>query len=250
VGLEGNRKPRIDCARDRRPGGHSARADFVTGCDDHEDVGSAAIQMPKSRPPPSGQIPLGGFDLGRPTDRLFFAVYPDQAAAARIVELAQALRTRHGLRGSPLRADRVHVTLHHLGDHHGLPESLLAMAGEAAARVAMQPFEVAFDCVASFAGHARKRPCVLRGDAEANAPLFALQHELGERLRAAGSGRYVERRFTPHITLLYDDRLLAPEAVPAISWRVREFALVHSLLGKTEHRVLGRWWNGQRLDLP
>jgi len=185
---------------------------------------------------------LDGFAAQPPGDRLFFAVHPDAPAAQRIVELAQSVRARHGLRGNPLRVDRVHVTLHHLGDHAGLPESLLATANEVAAKLITPSFEASFDCVASFAGRARKRPCVLRSQAEeSNAPLFALQGALGDRLRAAGLGRYIERRFTPHVTLLYDERTLAPEAVPPIGWRVREFVLIHSLLGKSEHRVLGRW---------
>lgn len=185
---------------------------------------------------------LGGFARRPPGDRLFFAVYPDANAAQRIVELAEAMRAKHHMRGNPLRADRVHVTLHHLGDHVGLPESLVATASGAAANMAMPPFELSFDCVASFPGRARKRPCVLRsGEGNSSAALFAFQAALGERLRASGLGRYVEHRFTPHVTLLYDERTLAPEPVSPVGWTVREFVLIHSLLGKTEHRVLGRW---------
>ncbi|HET7557669.1 MAG TPA: RNA 2',3'-cyclic phosphodiesterase [Rhodanobacteraceae bacterium] len=197
--------------------------------------------MERRRAPPR-QFSLGVL-AGQPvTDRLFFAVLPDARAADQVVELARSLRARHGLRGNPLPAERVHVTLHHLGDHAGLPESLIAAASEAAARVATPPFDACFDCVASFPGRARKRPCVLRsGKDDSNPGLFALQAELGERLRAAGLGRHIERRFTPHVTLLYDESRLAPEPVPPIAWRVREFVLVHSLIGRSEHRVLGRW---------
>ncbi|HET9835294.1 MAG TPA: 2'-5' RNA ligase family protein [Rhodanobacteraceae bacterium] len=188
------------------------------------------------------QISLAGFSAQRPGDRVFFAVHPDAQAAQRIVALAHSVRAAHGLRGNPLREDRVHVTLHHLGDHAGLPESLIATATEAAARMAAQPFEVSFDWVASIPGRARKRPCVLRsGDGNSNAALFALQHALGEELRVSGLARYVERRFTPHVTLLYDERPVAPQAVPPIGWTVRELVLVHSLIGRSEHRVLGRW---------
>lgn len=185
---------------------------------------------------------LGGFAAAPQTDRLFFAVYPDAQAARHIAELAQSLRAEHGLRGNPLRADRLHVTLHHLGDHAGLPEPLVATASEAAAGTAAQSFEVRFDCVASFPGRARKRPCVLRGGSEdANAPLRAFQFALGEGLRIAGLGRYLERRYTPHVTLLYDEHALAPEAVASVGWTVDELVLVHSLIGRGEHRVLGRW---------
>jgi len=189
------------------------------------------------------QMSFGGFAAQPPSDRLFFAVHPDARAAQRIVKLAHSLRAKHGLRGKPIPADRVHVTLHHLGDHAGLPDSLIAMASEAAARVSMSQFEVEFDRVASFSGNGgRKHPCVLRNDAkDANAPLFALHGESGALLRAAGLGRHLQRRFTPHVTLLYGERSVAVEPVEPIAWRVREFGLVHSLLGRSEHRVLGRW---------
>ena len=177
-----------------------------------------------------------------PTDRLFFAIHPDAQAVSRIVELAHALRAQHGLRGKPLPADRMHVTLHHLGDYRGLPEQVVAAVSAAAERVRVQPFEVSFDCVASFPGHAHKRPCVLRaGLPDANPALFALHAALGERLRVHGLGRCIERHYTPHVTLLYDERTVMPEAVPPIGWSVHQFTLVHSLLGRGEHRVLARW---------
>ena len=184
---------------------------------------------------------LGGFETRSPSDRLFFAMHPGPRAAQRIVALAELLRTKHDLRGKPLPADRVHITLHHLGDHCGLPESLIEAARAAAARIAMPPFDLTLDCVASFSGRG-KRPCVLRNEsAGANQALHALQSDLGQRLREAGLVRYIERRFTPHVTLLYDERGIIPEAVPPITWTVRSFALVHSLLGRGEHRVLAEW---------
>lgn len=198
--------------------------------------------MERRRAQAGRQLAFGAIAAQPISDRLFFAVHPDAQATLRIVELAQSLRAAHGLRGNPVRADRLHVTLHHLGDHAGLPEALVTTASEVAARLSAPPFEIGFDCVASFPGRAQKRPCVLRAAQQhANAALSAFQCALGERLRAAGLGRYVERRFTPHVTLLYDERALAPEAVAPIGWDVREFALVHSLIGRGEHRVLGCW---------
>jgi 2'-5' RNA ligase len=195
------------------------------------------------------QISLGGFDAPPRTDRLFFAVRPDTQTAGHLVELARAVRATHHMRGNPLSADRVHVTLHHLGDHAGLPESLVATASGVASKMATLPFDVGFDCVASFPGRARKRPCVLRGEGEGtNAPLRAFQSALGERLREAGLGRFVERRFTPHVTLLYDERTIAPEPVTRIGWRARDFVLVHSLIGRSEHRVLGCWRFGDSAE--
>jgi len=130
--------------------------------------------------------------------------------------------------------------LHHLGDYVGLPATVIEQAQRAAAQVVATAFEVAFDRVKSFAGRAEKKPCVLLG-AEGDTPLQSLRGQLGERLIQAGLGKQVTREFTPHVTLRYE-RILVPErSVAPIAWTVREFALVHSLLGKTEHRILQRW---------
>lgn len=183
---------------------------------------------------------FGGFEPPQPTDRLFFAVFPDIATAARIAGIAQVLRSRHGLRGKPLHTDRFHVTLHHLGDYAGLPGDLVARAGQAAMRVDLPAFDVAFDSASSFSRQPRNRPFVLRGDAGV-ASLQELQSALGKDMAACGMGRLVEHKFTPHVTLLYDDRAVAPQPIEPIVWTVREFVLVRSLLGKTEHLILGRW---------
>jgi len=45
------------------------------------------------------QRSLDGFGAApKPTDRLFFAVFPEAAAAEHIAELAQRLRSQHGLK--------------------------------------------------------------------------------------------------------------------------------------------------------
>lgn len=196
-----------------------------------------------SRPTPGapGQLSLAGFDAPpQPTDRLFFAVFPDAAAAARITRLAQDLRSEHGLKGRPIATQRLHITLHHLGDYAGLPQGVVAAASEAAATVAVSPFEVAFDHAESFLGRPRNRPFVLRGN-EGVTALRAFQQTLGEAMKKTGLGRWVERQYTPHVTLLYDDHPVVEQPVETIGWRVREFVLVHSLLGQGLHVPLARW---------
>ena len=183
---------------------------------------------------------LDGIAPQAPSARLFFAAYPDAETAQGIFELAQPVRASRGLRGSPIPAERLHVTLHHLGDHPELPEPLVAAAGEAAAQVRAASFDVRFDRIGSFAGRSRSRPCILRAAEGANAPLLDLQRLLGERLVAAGLGRHVERRFTPHVTLFYAAGI-ETQAVEPVVWTVRGFALVHSLLGRGQHRIVRAW---------
>ncbi|HXD35165.1 MAG TPA: 2'-5' RNA ligase family protein [Rhodanobacter sp.] len=188
----------------------------------------------------SQQASFPGFAQAVATDRLFLATFPDRDTADRLAALAAAQCARHDLRGKPLATDRFHVTLFHLDDSVGLRPELVEAAGAAAARVVVAPFDVVFDQVTSFDAHREKSPFVLTAE-HGNAPLHAFQAELGVRLREAGLGRCVASGFKPHVTLAYDRRVIAPEKVAPIAWRVEEFVLVHSLLGQTRHIPLAHW---------
>jgi 2'-5' RNA ligase len=174
-----------------------------------------------------------------PTDRLFFAVMPDAATAARIAAQAEQLKRTLGLKGRLIEAERLHITLHHVGDHPGFPPGLVEQAQRAGAAMQAVPFEVAFERAESFAGRPRNRPFVLRG--EGHGPLVGFQQALGLQMAKAGLSRWVDGRFTPHVTLAYDDLLVPATPIEPIGWRVDELVLVHSLLGRHRHAVLGRW---------
>ena len=185
------------------------------------------------------QSSLGGFAAPHPTDRLFFAVMPPPAMAERVASLAGELRGQLRLRGRPRPTAHLHVTLHHLGDFAGLPQQRVDEACAAGASVELPPFEARFDRVGSFRGRAGKHPFVLLGAAAATG-LAGLYGSLGARLAAAGLARR-EPAFVPHVTLLYDAVTVAPQPIEPFGWTVHEFVLIHSLLGRTEYRVLGRW---------
>jgi len=174
------------------------------------------------------------------TDRLFFAIYPDAVCAARIARLAQILRVEHGLNGNPFKTERFHVTLHFLGDFPGMPQDVVSMSAKAAAAVTMAPFDIAFDRASSFGGRRGGRPFVLCGG-NGSAAVTLLHTELAALLARSGVEARPERQYTPHLTLLYDDRNVAQQTVETIHWTVREFVLVHSLIGRTQHTPLGRW---------
>ncbi|MDB6001159.1 MAG: 2,5 ligase [Rhizobacter sp.] len=186
------------------------------------------------------QLSLTGFDPApEPTDGLFLALFPDAGTASHIADLAQQLRHEHRLRGMPLATTRFHVTLHDLGEHLGLPRDMVASAIKAAATVAMPPVELRFDVASSF-GRSGKRPFVLR-TTQASDSLLDFQQALGAALKHAGLGRWVKNQYTPHVTLLYEDREVEEGPVERVAWTAHEFVLVHSLLGKTTHIPLGRW---------
>ena len=186
------------------------------------------------------QASLPGFDAEpEQIDSLFFAILPESAAATQIELLAKRLRGEHGLKGRALERERFHITLHYLGGYAGVPPNILAAATKAAASVSAAPFEIAFDRTLSFSRGSRSQPLVLSG-AEGLAGLNAFQQSLGLAMRKTGLGRWVAPRYTPHLTLLYDDRAVE-QTVETISWTAREFVLINSLVGQHRHQILGRW---------
>jgi 2'-5' RNA ligase len=178
-----------------------------------------------------------------PTDGLFFAVYPDANTASGIAKFAQQLRAeagvRSGVHSKPLAANRLHVTLRHLGNFAGgLPADVVEAAKRAAASVSMAPFTVEFDAVASFAKKPRPGPAVLVGEHGVRG-LQALHDALEAGLQDLGIEP--DARFTPHVTLAYGMPWIERRPAEPACWNVREFALMHSLLGRTRHIALARW---------
>jgi 2'-5' RNA ligase len=164
-----------------------------------------------------------------PASRLFFALYPDAATAAAIARLGEDVRARHGLRGSGVRAERLHATVAYLGTFDVLPVALVAAASVAADRIESDAIPVEFDTVASFENRRGVYPLVLRGCD--NGPLRTLHRALTGSLLATRSITSAEP-FEPHVTLMRSRTLLAAEAVAPVRWIARELVLVHSLVGQ------------------
>lgn len=171
------------------------------------------------------------------TDRLFFALLPDAAAIARIEKLVRNLQSEFGLKGKPLGAKRLHVTLHVVGDFPGFPQELADASVRVAQSVsAMSPFKLVLDRVGSFSRKAHNMPLVLLGgDGLANVRTLqqALVDAMTQARLSCGGGPY-----TPHLTLLYDDRHVAARPIEPITWTAREFVLVRSLIGQGRHEPL------------
>ncbi|MFJ2988300.1 RNA 2',3'-cyclic phosphodiesterase [Collimonas sp. NPDC087041] len=186
------------------------------------------------------QLFLPGFDAPpRPTDRLFFALIPAAEAAAAIVRQGRLLQEEFGIKSRLIGVDRAHVTLSHVGDYLELPQDVVTAAMNAAASVRAEPFDVTFERVLNFHGRPRNRPLVLVGG-DGVAALTAFQRTLAKALQRAGI-RSANSHYTPHVTLLYNKYNVPSRDIEPISWTVREFALVHSLLGRTRHVTLARW---------
>ncbi|HET7062968.1 MAG TPA: RNA 2',3'-cyclic phosphodiesterase [Rudaea sp.] len=179
--------------------------------------------------------------MSEPTHRLFFALRPDAAVAREIECAAASIKASGHVRGRWVQSSKHHLTVHFLGSHAGRPTSLIERAHGAAQRVRIAPFEIELERVETF-GARRQSPCVLRCSPHSERPLEMLRTTLGEALADAGLARWLEQRFTPHVTIAYVDATLdEPITIPAITWRVQNFALVESHGATAQHEVLDRW---------
>lgn len=171
-------------------------------------------------------------------ERIFLAALPDDAAARRIAALAEELKAKHGLTSNLILPEHLHVTLFHLGDWVAFPDEVVRLAKEASSQVTVAPFEVTFARAESFRNRTGIFPFVLTSDVT---PWRALHAALAASLKRAGLAAATQGDFAPHVTLTYDKTRVKPHAVTPVSWTVRDFVLIHSRLGKTEHIHLDRW---------
>lgn len=161
--------------------------------------------------------------------RLFFAVWPDAGAAARLAALAGDVAIVSG--GKPLPAQKIHLTLAFLGET--APER--AAAAIAVARgVRFAPFGLALDSVGSF----RAARVAWAGSLAPQPGLESLHADLAARLRAAG---FVleERPFAAHATLARRAMRAVPRArIEPVAWTVDAFTLVRSETGTGRYEVV------------
>jgi len=161
--------------------------------------------------------------------RLFFAIWPDAPARARLAPLAAELAGEAS--GKPVPIAKVHLTLAFLGE---IEAARIAAAVEAARRMRVAPFEFALDRVGSFRG-AR---VAWAGCAAVPEPLAALAADLATRLAAAGFA-LDDRPYAPHATLARRIvRAVVTKPVAPIAWPVGGFSLVRSEAGTGRYAVL------------
>jgi 2'-5' RNA ligase len=191
------------------------------------------------RLPPSGppvQLSLGQEFDGSPTRRLFLGIRLDAGATSGLTRLMAELRGGGIMPGRPVDPDRLHITLHHLGDFADqIPPSLMPTVNVAMATVKMQPFEVVCDRVSGTRG-----PFLLRAS-DGSPALKIFRQTLSAALIEAGLRLYINPVFNPHVTLSYDFSDAPEHIIEPISWTVRQFVLIESLLRQHRHIERGCW---------
>lgn len=174
------------------------------------------------------------------THRLFFALWPGDGVRDGIEAAAVSLRGAHAPRGRWLGRHRYHLTLQFLGDAPMLCDDIVKAAMRAADSVRVEAFELALDVAGSF----RNRSIPWWLGCERTPPaLQRLVDTLGSALARNGVRVESGKTLVAHVTVLRNaDTALPRTPIAPVHWPVRDFVLVHSVLGrKSDYDLLGRW---------
>jgi 2'-5' RNA ligase len=167
------------------------------------------------------------------TQRLFFALWPNDAIRARIHAMAAGLPVREG-RWAP--RDNLHITLAFLG---GVTESARRCAEAAADGIRARPFSLSLDQL----GHWPRPRVLWLGTSVVPDEAVRLESDLRRGVTQCGID-VDDRPFAPHMTLFRKvSRAGRMALVEPIEWRVDHFVLVESVThaGGAAYRVLKRW---------
>lgn len=188
----------------------------------------------------SGHVSIHDVRPSRRTPSLFFALLLRADDQRTLTAFAFRCRQREGLLGPPTPGPRFHLSLHGLGSYRELPDRIARAAAQAAATVDLPAFAVAFDRTMTFATHQPAKPFVLCAS-DGMMALEGLHERLGQALWRVGLGQHVSRRFSPHITLLYDRCCVPERAISPLIFRFDSFVLIHSVVDPRRHVHVARW---------
>lgn len=163
--------------------------------------------------------------------RLFFALRPPPALADQIAQSAPWF----GAKGRCVWPEHLHITLDILHDYPSFPTALADAMVAIGEKVRSAPAAIVLDEANGRGGTVVLRP------GRRNAALAALYQEINDARTDMSVAQRRGYRFSPHMTLSRGATRDFRMAIRPISWRAEEFVLIHSLVGRTEHRVLGRW---------
>lgn len=171
-------------------------------------------------------------------NRLFFALWPDDAVRLAAHSAAKALKVKMQPGGHLAALERYHITLLFLGDF--VSEDNQAAAMDAAAGLRAAPFTLTLDQAGSF--KSAKIPWWL-GPRQVPDALTRLYRGLYDQMVEA---HVVPERmkFAPHLTVLRDAGLALPKTgIEPIQWEIKDFVLVRSRLDlkPVRYDLLGRW---------
>lgn len=165
--------------------------------------------------------------------RLFFALWPDDAIRSALAAASQNLPIKTGRHVPP---HNLHITLVFLGSVSSVTRARIEQAAE--------PISIpAFDLVLDKLGWWPRPQVVWLGASAIPEPLRELVTGMSEEVRRYGL-KLDERPYRPHVTLKRKiNRLPELGAVDPITWNVRSFSLVQSQSAPSGviYQVLRSW---------
>jgi 2'-5' RNA ligase len=168
--------------------------------------------------------------------RVFFALWPDESARAKLAAMAGHVADEGG--GRPVPAANLHLTLAFPGE---VPDDRIGAARRAASGIRGAAFELVLDRLGSF----RRAGVGWAGPSCPPEALVDLQSRLERALGAAGFAPE-ERPFAPHLTLARKlVRPVAATAIGPVAWDVEGFVLVESARGKGAYAQVAGWKLGK-----
>ncbi len=167
--------------------------------------------------------------------RIFFALWPDDATRKRIVESFKQLPIDKE-QGSIVNFDNLHITLHFIGNVNQQKRDCLHSVAQT---VKADSFNLELDHYSYF-----YKPKILwMGLKQTPEALETLHKTLGRSL-AECDFRMEHRPYVPHMTLVR--KLAKPEEfkeIKSVFWEVKEFVLVESIsiAGRVRYEVRERY---------
>ena len=165
-----------------------------------------------------------------PCHRLFFALRPPEGARPYLIEEQHRFGPGH-----IIRDEHLHLTAAISNDYQVYPsilEKRMLVIGDS---VVADRFSIVLDQVAA------QGEAVVMCSSEPLRSCTAFQRHLMRMMARGGVANRTGWYPHPHVTLLYRYGWPLLEWADPLSWVATEFVLIHSHVGFTRHRELGRW---------
>lgn len=182
--------------------------------------------------------------LRKPNYTIFLAIFPDLLTAECIANLANKLRQKYAISGRARPASHLHVSLPipPVNTSTDIIETI-DRACKAATSIT-RPFEINFDRVMSFGRGTENHPLVLSKDDWIDNDVMRFHELLWATFEKFDRRPCSIPKFTPHLTVLYDNQTLDSTPIETMFWTVKEIVLVCSDVGATKYQRLGSWTLG------
>lgn len=167
------------------------------------------------------------------SQRLFFALWPDDKTRKIIAKLVQRVIPHH--QGKPIRTDNLHLTLAFLGNVNNAQRDCVEAVAES---LSITPFSLCLDHLGVFSS----AKVLWLGIKEQPDALTQLANNLANGARDCEI-KLDEKAFKPHVSLIRKTNQLHELEVEPIYWNINQFCLVQSIPHRegVEYRVVKSW---------